>query len=130
MLNDSKFGVSYKHPNPNRTTAPRNILDCLIYNEEYDIVDDNMTDCNVGSIKKRNIRNNLFVIKAIMNSSKKGVDSPCDICIYDVRKCFDSLWLSECFNDLYEAGFTNDKLCLLYYQNKHAIIVIILQMEN
>ena len=67
---------------------------------------------NVGSRKKRNIKDNLFVMNAIMNSSKKGIDQPCDICVYDVRKCFDSLWLEECINDLFEAGLTNDKLCL------------------
>jgi exonuclease III len=107
-----------------RTMVLRNILDRLIYNDEYRTVDDNLTDCNVGSRKKRNIRDNLFVMNAIMNSSKKGTDSPCDICVYDVRKCFDSLWLEECINDLYEAGLTNDKLCILYYQNKTARIAI------
>ena len=25
-------------------------------------------------------------------------------------KCFDSLWLEDCLNDLYEAGVDNDKL--------------------
>ena len=84
----------------------------------------NLTDCNVGSRKKRNIRDNLLVMNAIMNLSKKGIDKPCDICVYDIYKCFDSLWLEECNNDLFEAGLTNDKLCLLYYQNKTARIAI------
>ena len=100
-----------------RTTSLRNIMDKLIYNDECETVDENLTDCNVGSRKRRNIRDNLFVINAIMNSSKRGSDEPCDICVYDVRKCFDSLWLSECVNDLYESGLQNDKLCLLYYSN-------------
>ena len=59
-----------------------------------------------------------------MNSSKKGNADACDICVYDVRKCFDSLWMSECMNDLYEAGLTNDKLCLLYYSNLNAQVAI------
>ena len=59
-----------------------------------------------------------------MNSSKKGIDSPCDICVYDVKKCFDTLWLSECINDLFEAGLTNDKLCIIYHQNISARIAI------
>ena len=107
-----------------RTTVLRNILDRLIYDEEYETIDMNLTDCNVGSRKKRNIRDNIFVMNAIMNSSKRGIDQPCDICVYDVRKCFDSLWLEECINDLFEAGLTNDKLCLLYYQNRTARIAI------
>ena len=107
-----------------RTTVLRNILDRLVYNDEYQNVDSNLTDCSVGCRKKRNIRDNLFVVNAIMNSSKKGTDSPCDICAYDVKKCFDCSWLSECINDLFEAGLVNDKLCLLYYQNKSARIAI------
>ena len=31
-----------------RTTILRNILDRLVYNDEYSCVDENMTDCNIG----------------------------------------------------------------------------------
>ena len=107
-----------------RTTSLRTIMDRLMYIDEYSNIDQNLTDCNVGCRKKRNIRDNLFVVNAIMNSSKRGVDEACDVCVYDIRKCFDNLWLSECINDLYEAGFQNDKLCLLYYSNRHARIAV------
>ena len=92
--------------------------------DEYGRIDQNLTDSNVGCRKKRNIRDNLFVMNAIMNSSKRGTDEACDVCVYDVKKCFDNLWLSECINDLYKAGLTNDKLCLLYYSNLHARIAV------
>ena len=32
--------------------------------------------------------------------------------------------MSECINDLYESGLTNNKLCLLYNANKNARIAI------
>ena len=99
-------------------------MDRLIYNDEYHIVDSNLTDCNVGSRKKRNICDNLFVINAIMNESKRGGAEACDISIYDIRKCFDSLWMQECINDLYENGLRNDKLCMIYYSNMNANIAI------
>ena len=99
-------------------------MDKIIYNDEYDTVDNNLIDCNVGSRKGRNIRDNLFVMNAIMNSSKRGTDQACDICVYDVRKCFDSLWMSECINNLFEARLDNDKLCLIYYSNINANIAI------
>ena len=35
-----------------RTTTLRNILDRLMYNDEYSTIDSNLTDCNVGSRKK------------------------------------------------------------------------------
>ena len=95
-------------------------MDRLIYIDEYGGVDENLTDCNVGCRKKRNIRDNLFV----MNASKRGADEACDITVYDICKCFHILWLSECINDIYEAGLNNDKLCLLYYSNLRARIAM------
>ena len=107
-----------------RTPVLRNILDKLMYTDEYENVDKNLTHCNVGSRKRRNIRDNLFVINAISNSCKQNPNEPTDINVYDVFKCFDSLWLSECINDLYDTGLTNDKLVLIYNSNLIANIAI------
>ena len=86
-----------------RTPVFRNILDKLLYFDMYNVIDDNLTDCNVGSRKRRNIRDNLFVINAISNEAKCKSNQPCDICVNDVRKCYDILWLQECINDIWEA---------------------------
>ena len=51
----------------------RGILERLIYRDEYYNIDDNLSDANVGARKERNIRDNLFVMNAIMNSIKKEV---------------------------------------------------------
>ena len=50
-----------------------------------------------------------------MKPSKKKI--PLDIIIADYKQCFDSLWLEECVNDLYDAGLTDDKLSLIYKLN-------------
>ena len=107
-----------------RTPVLRNILDKLIYDDEYQNIDQNLTNCNVGSRKGRNVRDNLFVIGAIMNESKQNPEEATDIGVYDIYKCFDSLWLKECINDLYESGLTNDKLNLIYLSNQAANIAI------
>ena len=107
-----------------RTPVIRNILDKLLYVDLYETIDNNLTDCNVGSRKRRNIRDNLFVINAISNESKQKDGEACDICIYDIRKCHDSLWLHECINDLWDLGIRNDKLALLYLENESAQIVV------
>ena len=107
-----------------RTAVLRNILEKLMYNDEYKGIDANLTDCNVGSRRGRNVRDNLFVMSAIMNENKRNPKEALDINVYDVEKCFDSLWLSECINDLYDAGMTSDKLNLLYQANKSANIAI------
>ena len=72
----------------------------------------------------RGIRDNLFVINAITNSVKNGGEDACDIQVFDVEKCFDSLRVQECVNTLYETGLNNDKLVLLYEETKNAKIAI------
>ena len=51
-------------------------------------------------------------------------DKPVDIELFDIEKCFDSLWLKECLNDLYESGLKSDNLNLLYEGNKECFIAV------
>ena len=44
--------------------------------------------------------------------------------MYDVEKCFDSLWVQECINDMFDAGVQSDKLNLLYLLNKDAQVAV------
>ena len=71
-----------------RVQALRNILEKLIYNDEYPNIDTNLTDCNVGARKGRNIRDNIFVLNAKMNNAVQGTKEALDISIYDAEKCF------------------------------------------
>jgi hypothetical protein len=107
-----------------RVTIFRSILDKLIYNDEHPEIDQHLTDSNVGARKSRNIRDNIFVINAILNNIAKKKLKDTDIGIYDAYKCFDKLWAQECFNDLYDHGFKNDKLNLLYQENINAQFAI------
>ena len=84
-----------------RVTVFRSILDRLIYNDDYKTIDANLTDSNVGARKQRNIRDNIFVMNAIINSITKENEESLDCQIFDVDKCFDSLWLNEVINCLY-----------------------------
>jgi exonuclease III len=54
-----------------RVSIFRAILDRLIYNDEYETIDSNLTDSNVGARKMRNIRDNIFGFNVISNSRKK-----------------------------------------------------------
>ena len=83
-----------------------------------------MTDSNVGARKERNIRDNLFVVHGVVNSVVKKEMSSIDLAVYDLAKCFDSLWLQEIMNDLYEAGVDNDNFVLLYEENKNNLVAI------
>ena len=43
----------------------RTILIKLIYKEKYDIIEDSMSDSNIGARKKKNIRNHIFVVNSV-----------------------------------------------------------------
>ena len=102
----------------------RSIIDKLIYMDEYEKVDGNLTDCNVGARKQRNIRDNLFVVNGVINAVIAKDDKPVDIELFDISKCFDSLWLKECLNDLYEAGLDSSNLNLIYEGNKECFVAV------
>ena len=93
-----------------RLTVIRNIIDQLIYNDIYPSIDSALTDANVGARKGRNIR----------DSVNQGNEEAVEIGIYDVDKCFYSLWAQDCFNDLYDTGCKDDKLVLLWLGTQNA----------
>ena len=45
----------------------RSILLKLIYKEEYETIDSNMSDSNIGARKRKNIRNHIFILNGIIN---------------------------------------------------------------
>ena len=59
-----------------------------------------------------------------MNLIKEGGEDACDIAVYDVIKCFDSLWSQECINDMWDAGCQDDKLHILAQGNKSANVAV------
>ena len=50
----------------------------------FETIHSSLTDCKVGSRKRRNIRDNLFVINAITNEAKQKNKKACDVCVYDI----------------------------------------------
>ena len=98
----------------------RRVLDRLLYNDLYPEIESNMSNSNIGAMKKKNISNHLFVVYGIINSVVCG-ESPCvDIQIFNLIKCFDGLWLEDVMNDLYESvpkTGQNEKLSILYKSN-------------
>ena len=69
-----------------RITVLRSILDRLMYNESYDIIDGSLTDANVGARKERSCRDNLFVIGAVSNSVINGESRPIQVQSVDIKK--------------------------------------------
>ena len=107
-----------------RISVIRSILDRLIYEDCYEVIDSNLTDGNVGCRKNRSSRDNIYVIGAITNSIIHGNSKPIQIQVMDIKTCFDKLWLEASINSLYENGLQTDKLNLLYNENKYANIAV------
>ena len=74
-----------------------------------------MSDANVGARRGRNIRNHLFIANGILNSVKNKELQKVDVQIYDLKQAFDSLWIQDIMNDLYDVSEVDDKISLLIY---------------
>ena len=96
----------------------------LVYKDKYDIDEKNMSDSNVGARKNKNVRNHLFVINGVINDVINRKEESVDIQILDYKQCFDSLWLEESINDLWEAGLNDDKLALIAEANENVKVAI------
>ena len=56
-----------------RVTIFRNILYRLIFNDESETIDKNLTESNVGGRRGHNIWDNIFVVNAIINGQKQKI---------------------------------------------------------
>ena len=97
----------------------------LIYQDISEIIDNSMSDSQIGSRKRKNIRNHIWVLNSIINESLTSKKKhPIDIQIYDYKQCFDGLWLEECLNDMYSGGLRDNKFNILYNANNTVKIVV------
>ena len=74
--------------------------------------------------KGMNIRNHIFIINGIINNVLQDKSKAVDIQILDYKQCFDSMWLEDTLNDLYDAGVRDDTLSLLYEANKNINVAV------
>ena len=102
----------------------RSILLKIIYNDEYENVDKNMFDSNVGGRKRKNIRNHLFILNGIINEAVRK-NNNIDLEILEYKQCFDSMWLDETVNDLFETGLKNDNLNLIHKLNENNKVAVV-----
>ena len=95
----------------------RNILDRLICFDEEKQISQNMGQFQVGNQKGRNIRDHTLIVHAVVKEAKEK-KSNIDVMFTDIKQCFDSIWLDEATNDLYDSGVTSRNLNLLYEGNR------------
>ena len=95
-------------------TVVNSILQKLIYNNNYEEIDSNLSDSNVGARKRKNIRNHSFIINGIIHHTVTTKSRPIDITVLDYKQCFDTLSVDVVTNDLYNIGVNDDQLNLIY----------------
>ena len=69
----------------------RKIVNRLVYQEKYPLVDERMSDSDIGARKNKNIKNHLFIVYAVINDVIKNKIHCIDLQIYDLVKAFDVL---------------------------------------
>ena len=105
----------------------RKVVDKLIYNDKYEAIDVNMSDSNVGGRKGKNIRNHLFIVYGVINSVMNQESPPVDLQFYDLKQCFDAMWLEESMNNLCDTIDEcewDDKLALIYQNNSDNLVAV------
>ena len=95
-------------------TVLNSILQKLIYQDNYEEIDSNLSDSNVGARKRKNIRNHNFIINGIIHHTVTAKSRPVDLAVLDYRQCFDTVSVDVASNDLYNTGVINEQLNLIY----------------
>ena len=98
----------------------RGIIMRLLFNSESHMINDNMSDSNIGGRKQKSCINHIWALNSIVHeqlSSKKY--NPVVLQQYDYQQMFDSMHLKEACADLYDIGLTSDKLSLVYNANRN-----------
>ena len=86
--------------------------------DKYSCLDSTISDAQVGGRKGKSVRNHIWVLNAVIcDILSKKKKTPIDLQIFDYKECFDSLWLEDCMNDMYNGGIQDDKFSLLYKMN-------------
>ena len=77
------------------------ILMRLIYLDKYEVLDQSMSDSQVGAKKGKSVRNHIWILNGVICDVLSSKKIPqIDLQIFDYKQCFDSLWLQECMNDI------------------------------
>ena len=95
----------------------RNILDKLVHLDDQEQIKESMGQFQVGNQKGRGIRDHTLLVHAVIQDAHtRNMDI--DIQFTDIKQCFDSVWLEDAINDLYDSGVTSRNLNILYEGNK------------
>ena len=64
-------------------------------------------------MKGKGVVDNLFILRGIINHANY-LGKELWLTFYDIEKCFNSLWLEDCIDSLWDFGVKDDVLCFIY----------------
>ena len=100
------------------------IFEKLLKNKISDTLLQNISKFQNGGMKGKGLCvANLFILRGIINHADY-LGKELWLTFYDVEKCFDSLWLEDCINCLWDPDVKDDILCLIYLMNIKATVTI------
>ena len=103
----------------------RSLFMRLIYNSNIKNIEAKLSNSNIGGRKGKSSRDHLFMLYSIMSDIKHNKKSQClDLVWYDIKSCFDGLWGTKTYHDLYINGVQNNSLNLIHKINQKASIAI------
>ena len=74
-----------------------------------------------GGKQNRSTVDNLFLLTAVIDHAAYR-NSSIILTLYDFKTCFDSLWLEDCLNVLWDARIQNELFSIIYQLNKTCCI--------
>ena len=99
------------------------IFEKLLKNRISDTLQQNISKFQNGGMKGKGVVDNLFILRGIIDHANY-LGKELWLTFYDIEKCFDSLWLEDCINPLWDLGVKNDVLCLIYLMNIKATVTL------
>ena len=68
-----------------------------------DSIEENLAESDIGTRKGRATRDHVFVINSIINETIRDKRrKPLDMVFYNIKQCYDSLWMEKTLIDLEE----------------------------
>ena len=96
-----------------------------MFNSEYEMINDNMSDSIIGGQKEKSCINHIWVINSIIKDQLQQKSNPPIIFQqYDYQQMFDSMSLMEACADMYDMGLKNYKLQVVYKANKDVALSV------
>ena len=105
------------------TNVISKVVERMIYNRNQNIIRNGVSEYQCGSLKKRSMIDNLFVLQGAIDYHR-FLKKDLFIAFIDAEKCFDKLWLDDVCSEIYKIGFKPEEVEFLRNLNTNITATI------